>query len=61
MTPWTESYMNVISRANLFARAWDEYRGNEDFTRELGKERRKLEMALAIYRVERSHRDKRSR
>ena len=50
---WTEAYMSVIYRAKLFSNALDEWRGNKEFTRELAKERRQLEIALAIYRVER--------
>lgn len=53
-TPWTLAYMDVLHRAQTFANAWLEYRGNKLFTGVLARERRLLEIALAIYRVERS-------
>lgn len=53
MSEWTEAYMNVLSRARFFAQAWDEWRGNPEFTLEVARQRRLLEMTLAVYRVER--------
>lgn len=53
MSPWTLAFMDVICTAQEFANAWEEFRGNPDFTREVAKVRRKLEMVLAIYRTER--------
>lgn len=53
-TPWTLAYMDVLSRTQKFAQAWVEWRGHHEFTREVARQRRLLEMTLAVYRVERS-------
>lgn len=53
MTPWTQAYMDVLSRARLFAQAWDEYRGNPDYGMVIRYERMKLYCALAIYHGQR--------
>lgn len=53
MTPWTIAYMDVLSRTQKFAQAWLEWRGNPEFTMEVARQRRLLEMTLAVYRFER--------
>ncbi len=53
-SPWTLAYMEVLSRTEKFAAAYLEWRGNPTFTLEVARQRRELEMVLAIYRAQRS-------
>lgn len=67
MTPWTNAYIDVISKARLFARAWDSVNSitasmrnhsilvnyyHRQELRDLMMARANLEMACAQYRAE---------